>query len=397
MANKKITALPALGATPATDDVLPIVDVSGTATTKKVTVANLVAAAPQGDLVAANNLSDVASAGTSRTNLGLGTAAVANTGTASGNVVVLDGVGLPAINGSQLTNLPSVVSSGTDTNLPSSPSVGDIYLETNTGKLRWWDGTYWNTFNYSSQYDPNYAANQLGYSGGLFSSTNYTISVQPKMHFDAAILDGSDQANNPSSGLAVSTWGDRSGQATSYDGTQATGSAQPTFNVSGDDKYVSFDGGDVLDLANSITRASSQPWTIVQVGNASSSGSIYYAAINETGGGSVQLGKYSDGNIYAYGSTGISGQNLSTLNMLTYSRTGANVLEVHRDGNNSLGTASRSNSFVHEAIGSSGTTKTTGDIYEVIFFDSILSTTDLNTINSYFANKYSSLPTLTSW
>ena len=113
MANKKITALPALGATPATDDVLPIVDVSGTATTKKVTVANLVAAAPQGDLVAANNLSDVASAGTSRTNLGLGTAAVANTGTANGNVVVLDAVGLPAINGSQLTNLPSGAVDGT--------------------------------------------------------------------------------------------------------------------------------------------------------------------------------------------------------------------------------------------------------------------------------------------
>lgn len=45
MANKKITALPALATTPATDDVLPIVDVSGTATTKKITVANLVAAA----------------------------------------------------------------------------------------------------------------------------------------------------------------------------------------------------------------------------------------------------------------------------------------------------------------------------------------------------------------
>ena len=28
------------------------------------------------------------------------------------------------------------------------------------------------------------------------------------MHFDAAILDGSDQANNPSSGQSVSTWGD---------------------------------------------------------------------------------------------------------------------------------------------------------------------------------------------
>jgi hypothetical protein len=61
-------------------DIIPITDVSDTTgsvngTTKKVTVANLVAAAPQGDLVASNNLSDVASTGTARTNLGLGTAA----------------------------------------------------------------------------------------------------------------------------------------------------------------------------------------------------------------------------------------------------------------------------------------------------------------------------------
>ena len=80
MANKKISALTALGATPAVGDIIPITDVSDTTgsaqgTTKKVTVANLVAAAPQGDLLASNNLSDVANAGTSRTNLGLGTAA----------------------------------------------------------------------------------------------------------------------------------------------------------------------------------------------------------------------------------------------------------------------------------------------------------------------------------
>tara|TARA_R100001510_G_C7624032_1_gene184274 strand:- start:147 stop:839 length:693 start_codon:yes stop_codon:yes gene_type:complete len=110
--NKKITALPALGATPANDDVLPIVDVSGTATTKKVTVANLVAAAAQGDLLASNNLSDVANAGTSRTNLGLGTAATLNVGTSATNVVQLADVSgtvkLPAVDGSQLTNLPGV-------------------------------------------------------------------------------------------------------------------------------------------------------------------------------------------------------------------------------------------------------------------------------------------------
>jgi hypothetical protein len=41
MANTKISDLSALSEKPATGDVLPIVDVSGTPTTKKITVANL--------------------------------------------------------------------------------------------------------------------------------------------------------------------------------------------------------------------------------------------------------------------------------------------------------------------------------------------------------------------
>ncbi len=46
MANKKISALDPLGTTPAVGDIIPITDVSGTPTTKSVTVANLMAAAP---------------------------------------------------------------------------------------------------------------------------------------------------------------------------------------------------------------------------------------------------------------------------------------------------------------------------------------------------------------
>ena len=92
--NKKISALDPL-ATPADGDILPITDVSDTitsgsadGTTKGVTVANLMAAAPV-------QTSD------------LGTAAAKDVGTSNGNVVELDATGLPAVDGSQLTNLPS--------------------------------------------------------------------------------------------------------------------------------------------------------------------------------------------------------------------------------------------------------------------------------------------------
>ena len=93
MANKRISTLTSLGGTPATDDIIPLTDISDTTgsaqgTTKKVTVANLMAAAPV-------QTSD------------LGTAASKDVGTSNGNVVELDATGLPAVDGSQLLNLPS--------------------------------------------------------------------------------------------------------------------------------------------------------------------------------------------------------------------------------------------------------------------------------------------------
>ena len=105
MANKKFTELDNL-ATPVGADVIAIVDdVAGTPTTKKVTANNLMTLAPVQSV--AGRTGTVALSNTDIS--GLGTAALLDSGTSNGNVVVLDATGLPAVDGSQLTGISSAV------------------------------------------------------------------------------------------------------------------------------------------------------------------------------------------------------------------------------------------------------------------------------------------------
>lgn len=80
---------PALTGTPTAPTATAGTNTTQLATTAFVTTA--VAGVGSGFLLAANNLSDVASVITSRSNLGLGTAATRNTGTSGGTVPLLDG------------------------------------------------------------------------------------------------------------------------------------------------------------------------------------------------------------------------------------------------------------------------------------------------------------------
>jgi hypothetical protein len=103
MANKKITELTDLPS-PAGADIMAIVDdVSGTPTTKKVTATNLMTLAPVQSVAGRTGTVTLSNTDIS----GLGTSATQDVGTANGNVVQLDATGLPAVDGSQLTNLPA--------------------------------------------------------------------------------------------------------------------------------------------------------------------------------------------------------------------------------------------------------------------------------------------------
>jgi len=104
MANRKISELPSL-TTPASGDQIAVVDVSGTPTTKKVTATNLMTLAPVQSVAGRTGTVTLSNTDVS----GLGTAALLDSGTSNGNVVVLDATGLPAVDGSQLTGISSAV------------------------------------------------------------------------------------------------------------------------------------------------------------------------------------------------------------------------------------------------------------------------------------------------
>lgn len=334
MANKKITELTE-ETSPVGADLLPLVDdVSGTPTTKKVTVTNLMTQAPvqaadisglatqvslgnhealtssvHGISAFGATLVDDADASAARTTLGLGTAAtsastdfspaffstVSETTTArtlsdsdNGKVIVCS-------NASDVTiTLPNGLTSGFSCTLVqqgagvvkviisgsavlygynSNNATAGQYASVNIYPV----GTDTYVLDGTAQAISPPGADALHYPNGIFfdSGATYYISTQPIMHFDADYIDGADSANNPANAAALSSWGDRSGGSTNYDLTQSTGTKQPAFYDVGGLTGVDFDGiADNFSLSTSLSLPANLTQVIIATNTDSAENSL---------------------------------------------------------------------------------------------------------------------------
>ena len=244
---------------------------------------------------------------------------------------------------------------------------------------------------------------------GLFTKSNFTLSVQPVMHFDAYDMDGDNSGSvgwsddDKITTGAGNIWVDRSQRDGTYDASQGDVVNQATYKVSGSDKYVDFDGAaNYLELATSISKASGAAWTIVNVAKTDSpSSSVFAWAPGIETSGSFQLGKWTDNTVYGAGLGGGAlgtSQDYTSLDMFLVEKNASNLANNFTSGNNSQGTYTTTSTYTFDSIGkASSSAYHNGEYREILLFASALSTDDKNVLRLFFASKYGSLPTLAEW
>jgi hypothetical protein len=182
---------------------------------------------------------------------------------------------------------------------------------------------------------------ELAYSGGIWETSNFTISVAPEAHYDANILDGADSANNPSDTSAVSAWNDRSGSAPDYNATQGSAALQPVFNASATgSKPAVTSVADALNIATEIELTAEYTLVIVAKSNADPGGKFYPISAAVYYQDTPWFIWYVGGGLRNY----LAGVNKgavttdATVNMFTVTRDGSDVNTLYEGGDNSRAT-----------------------------------------------------------
>jgi hypothetical protein len=143
----------------------------------------------------ANNLSDLASASTARTNLGLGTASVLNVGTSANNVVQLDGSAkLPAVDGSALTGITADVSTA------SIGALADVTITSAAnGDALVYDGSNWRDLALAAVATSGAASDVSGLATVATTGAYSDLTGAPALATVATTGDYDDLVNAPTS------------------------------------------------------------------------------------------------------------------------------------------------------------------------------------------------------
>ena len=231
--------------------------------------------------------------------------------------------------------------------------------------------------------------NELAYSGvDPASGTNYVVSVAPVLHFDASRITGL------SDGDACDEWPDRSGNG--YDATQTDGTNQPTYRPSGQNSrpYLEWDGGDLMDIATG--GSVEDDFTFVAVGKRDATDSYYVPISTDNSNYPYYFGYYTNNTPYAFGGYAVTdfSNDLTSFDFVWLMRDDSDVTKTYeRDGGTLLDSRTWSPyystlDYKYLCARQNGSWRLEGDLYEVILFDSQLSTTDLNVVLDYLDNKY---------
>jgi len=255
----------------------------------------------------ASNLGDVTSASTSRGNLGLGTAATLTAGTGANNAVQLDGNSkLPAVDGSQLTNLVAggiinivadgAIVAGKPTILTAAGKAKQIAQTTSlasspTAVFSTMDNSDTTTVTVSTTYEPNSGAYAMVYLDSANSSygtcvcgtwSDGTITWGTPVVFEASAIDGEPHVTSGGNRIHVTyraSDGKGGIRSASISGTTPTFAAETVWETEGCSGYhIAYDtANDYIVVVSKASSGGSSTGTHVKAISHNTSNGTYTA------------------------------------------------------------------------------------------------------------------------
>jgi hypothetical protein len=212
--------------------------------------------------------------------------------------------------------------------------------------------------------------------------------------FDPASISGltlwlkADAIAGLSDGDPVGTWADASGNGN--DAVQATESFKPTYkiNLVNGLPVVRFDGVDDL-LTTPALNLGTRSYVVVAKKNGAAGGS-YHGVLQQGGPIYYQLYAQTNWSMYLGGvhDFGVTFDEAFQAVVMTCAD-GAGNLQLRKNGvAGTSGTGSSTTENTPLSVGRFGSNVLNGDLAEVLVYDSVLSSGDINDLESYLTSKY---------